>query len=49
VFNLEGGDAAIEITVLETRDLRVPLRTSAEGRIIDRARLAAVEELLQKP
>jgi len=48
VFSLEGEDAAIEITVLETRDLRAPMRASAEGRIIDRARLAAVETLLQK-
>lgn len=47
VFSMEGEDAEIEITVLEARDLRAPMRSSAEGRIIDRARRAAVEALLQ--
>lgn len=49
VFSLDSGDAEIEITVLDRRDLRSPLRATAEGRIIDRARLSAVEALLQKP
>lgn len=48
VFSLEGEDAEIEITVLDARDLRAPMRATAEGRIIDRARLAAVEALLRK-
>ncbi|MCW5576552.1 MAG: UDP-N-acetylmuramate--alanine ligase [Burkholderiales bacterium] len=48
VFSLQGEDAEIEITVLDARDIRVPVRATAEGRVIDRARLAAVEALLQK-
>ncbi len=48
VFSLEGEEAEIEITVLDARDIRVPVRATAEGRVIDRARLAAVEALLQK-
>ena len=48
VFSLEGEDAEIEITVLDARDLRAPIRATAEGRIIDRARLNAVEGLLQE-
>jgi hypothetical protein len=35
--------------VLDSRDLRVPLRASVEGRVIERARLSAVEALLQAP
>jgi len=48
VFSLEGDDAEVELTVLEARDLRLPMRVSAEGRIIERARLAAVDALLKK-
>ena len=47
VFAIEGEDADIELTVLDPRDLRVPLRATAEGRIIERVRPAAVEALLQ--
>ncbi len=46
VYSITVGDADIELTVLETRDLRAPLRSTAEGRIIGRARLPAVEALL---
>lgn len=49
VFAIEGDDADIELTVLDVRDLRAPLRVTAEGRIIERARLSAVEALLQEP
>ncbi|MBX3650227.1 MAG: UDP-N-acetylmuramate--alanine ligase [Burkholderiales bacterium] len=49
VFSLEGEEAEIEITVLDARDLRAPIRATAEGRTIDRARLNAVEVLLQEP
>ncbi len=48
VFSLEGEDAEIEITVFDARDLRAPIRATAEGRIIDHARLNAVEALLQE-
>lgn len=47
VFAIEGEDADIELTVLDPRDLRAPLRATAEGRIIERVRPAAVEALLQ--
>ncbi len=49
VFAIEGEDADIELIVLDARDLRAPLRVTAEGRIIERARLSAVEALLQEP
>jgi hypothetical protein len=47
VFAIKGEDADIELTVLDPRDLRTPLRATAEGRIIERVRPAAVEALLQ--
>ncbi len=43
-INVEGSD--IELTVFDSRDLRVPVRATAEGRMIERARLPAVEALL---
>ncbi|HXF65619.1 MAG TPA: hypothetical protein VNK67_02825 [Burkholderiales bacterium] len=46
VYTLEEGGTEIELTVLSVRDLRVPLRTSLEGRVIERAKLRAVEQLL---
>lgn len=49
VFTLEDGDATIELTVLDARDRRAPMRATAEGRTIDRARLTAVEAMLQEP
>jgi hypothetical protein len=36
-FSLSNEDADFEITVFETRDLRVPLRASIDGRPFDRA------------
>lgn len=46
VFAMHDGGTEIEITVLSTRDLRVPLKTSPEGKIIERAKPRAVERLL---
>jgi hypothetical protein len=43
-INVEGTD--IELTVFEGRDLRAPVRATAEGRVIERARLPAVAALL---
>lgn len=43
-INVEGSD--IELTVLDSRDLRAPVRATAEGRVIERARLPAVAALL---
>lgn len=46
VFSIivEGTD--IELTVFDSRDLRAPVRATAEGRVIERARLPAVTALL---
>jgi hypothetical protein len=46
VFTLHDNGTEIEITVLSTRELRVPLKTSLEGKAIERAKLQAVEQLL---
>lgn len=46
VFSLTDDGADIELIVLESRDLRVPLRATPEGRAIERAKLRAVEALL---
>lgn len=46
VFTIDDEGAEIELTVLETRDLRAPVRATPEGRVIERARLQAVEALL---
>lgn len=46
VFSIADEDVEIELTVLDTRDLRTPLRATAGGRIIERARLPAVEAML---
>jgi hypothetical protein len=46
VYRINDGDAQIEITVLTPRELRAPLRTSREGKPIERAKLQAVEDLL---
>ncbi|MBY0270395.1 MAG: hypothetical protein K2X06_11025 [Burkholderiales bacterium] len=43
-INVEGSD--IELTVFDSRDLRAPVRATAEGRVIERARLPAVAALL---
>ena len=46
VYTISDDGAEIEITVLTTRELRGPLKTSLEGRNIERAKLQAVETLL---
>lgn len=46
VFSINVEDTEIELTVLDSRDLRAPVRATAEGRVIERARLPAVEALL---
>jgi hypothetical protein len=46
VFTIEDEGTEIEMTVLETRDVRAPVRATAEGRVIERAKLQAVKALL---
>jgi hypothetical protein len=46
VFSIVVDGADIELTVFDSRDLRAPVRASAEGRVIERARLPVVAELL---
>ncbi len=46
VYNISDEGADIEITVLTTRELRGPVKTSPEGKAIERAKLQAVEDLL---
>lgn len=48
VFTIDDEGTEIELTVLESRDLRAPVRATAEGRVIERARLPAVEALLSQ-
>lgn len=45
-YILSDDGAQIEITVFSPRDARMPLKTSPAGKAIERAKLAAVEELL---
>jgi hypothetical protein len=44
-INVDGSD--IELTVFDSHDLRAPVRATAEGRVIERARLPAVAALLE--
>ncbi len=48
VYTVDDEGVAIEITVLSTRELRVPVSTSLEGKTIERAKLSAVEQLLNQ-
>lgn len=48
VYTVNEDGIDIEITVLSGRDLRVPVKTSLEGRAIERAKLQAVEQLLEQ-
>jgi hypothetical protein len=48
VYTVTDDDIEIELTVLSPRELRGSLRTSLEGKSIERAKLAAVEQLLAK-
>jgi len=49
VFSVTDNGADIELMVLDSRDLRVSLRATPEGRAIERAKLRAVENLLGQP
>lgn len=48
VYNVNDDGAEIEITVLSMRELRGPLRATAGGKAIERAKPQAVEALLAK-
>lgn len=48
VYSIDDAGTEIELTVLETRDLRAPVRATAEGRVIERAKLHAVEAMLMQ-
>jgi hypothetical protein len=49
VYEVTDDGTVIELTVLSPHDLRGPLRTSPEGRNIERAKLPVVEQLLAEP
>ena len=46
VFTINHDGVEIELAVLSSQDLRLPLRTSLEGKVIERAKIQLVEELL---
>ena len=46
VFTVNDGGIDVQLTVLSTRELRTPLKTSLEGKAIERARMQVVEALL---
>lgn len=46
VFTINHDGIEIEVAVLSSGDLRLPLRSSIEGKIIERAKIQLVEELL---
>lgn len=48
VYTLNDEGIEIQLTVLTPRELRVPVRTSLEGKAIERAKLSAVEQLLNE-
>lgn len=48
VYTVNDDGVEIEITVLSTRDLRVPVKTSLEGKAIERAKLSTVSQLLEQ-
>ncbi len=48
VYTVNDDGTEIEITVLSPRELRGSLRTSLEGKSIERAKLPAVEQLLEQ-
>jgi hypothetical protein len=49
VFTIDDDGTEVQLIVLSPRDLRVPLKTSPEGRPLNRARLPVVETLLAEP
>lgn len=46
VFTFDHEGVEVQLTVLDARDLRTSIRATPEGRVIERARIAAVENLL---
>jgi hypothetical protein len=48
VFTVNDDGTDVEVTVLSSRDQRGPLRTSVDGKTIDRAKLQAVELLISE-
>ena len=46
VYTVSEDNIDIQLTVLSTRDLRLPLRTNLDGKTIERAKTQVVEELL---
>ena len=48
VYTVEDDGIEIELAVLSARELRGPLKTSPEGKSIERAKLAEVEQLLSE-
>ena len=48
VFTINDGGIDVEMTVLSVRELRGSLRTSPEGKTIERAKPKAVEQLLEE-
>jgi hypothetical protein len=48
VYTVDDEGIAIQITVLSLRELRGAVKTSPEGKAIERAKLAAVEQLLEE-
>ena len=46
LFTVDDDGVEIEIAVLSPRDARLPVKTSPAGKAMERAKLAAVEELL---
>ncbi|MGV3626746.1 MAG: hypothetical protein ACO1PN_03545 [Betaproteobacteria bacterium] len=46
MFSISVEGTEIELTVFDSRDLRAPVRATAEGRVIERARMPAVAALL---
>jgi len=48
VYTVDDEGIEIEVTVLTPRELRVPVKTSLEGKAIERAKLSAVERLLEE-
>src|SRR3989344_5769677 len=48
VFSITDADADIELMVLDVLDLRAPLRATAGGRVLERARLPVVAALLDQ-
>ena len=49
VFTIDDAGFEVELVVLALDDLRTPVRTTPEGKPLERARLQAVQALLDNP